>query len=132
MFRHPIPGNGQLEGELRIHQKDTYSIAIEAIIAPSIPNARQHAWNYLETPNASVPLHIEISIHKDDGTLVFSGDAVDPKLSSWNAKKLYLEVARVQLMSGHYRVRSTQTGKDLSQQPSFKSNLVITPAYEGK
>lgn len=132
MFRRPISRDGLIEGELRINKVDTYSIAIEAVVAPSIQNARQYAWNYLSIPDASAPLQITVSIQGKDGTPVFSGDAIDPKLSSWNSRKLYLEVARVKLSPGHYRVHSTQTGKNLSQQSSFEANFVIRPAYQGK
>lgn len=132
MFRHPIPRNGQIEGELRINKADTYSIAIEAAIAPSIQSARQQAWNYLATPDTSAPLRITVSIQEQGGLPIFSGDAVDPKLSSWSTQKLYLEVAHIQLLPGQYRVHATQTGKNLSQQSSFEANLVIVPAYQGK
>ncbi len=132
MFRHPIPRDGQIEGELVINKADTYSIAIEAVVTSSIQNARQHAWNYLATPDASAPLRITAVIQKRDGTPVFSGNAVDPKLSSWNSRKLYLEVTRVKLSPGHYQVHSTQTGKNLSQQSSFEANFVVRPAYQGK
>ena len=131
MFHYPIPQNGQINAELSVAKTDTYSIAIEADVT-SAPGARQQAWAYLSTPNSSAPLRLTVAIRAEDGTSIFTEEVIDPKLSSWSAKRLYLEVGRVELAPGRYQFSATQTGKDLLQHPSFKANIVVVPAYQGK
>ena len=131
MNHFPVPEGGQIHSELSISEVDTYSVAVEAVVSAS-PNAREQAWNYLSTPIANQPLRVRVEIISDAGVVVFTEEVVDPKLSSWTDKQLYLEIGRVELSPGTYRINAEQAGKVLSTNPSFKASIVVVPAYQGK
>jgi len=129
--KYEIPEDGRIKGEVTASDADTFSIAIEATVS-NAPDARQGAWNYFSTPLASSPLKARVEIRSEAGSLLFADEVVDPKLSSWTAKQLYLEIGRVELVPGKYRIDASLSGKSLRQHPDFKANIVVIPAYQGK
>lgn len=129
--RSQVPEGGEIHSELLVSEADTYSVAVEAVVSAS-PNAREKAWSYLSTPIADQPLRVRVKITSEAGDVVFTEEAVDPKISSWTAQQLYLEIGRVGLSPGTYRVNARQTGKVLNTNPSFKASIVVVPAYQGK
>jgi len=99
-FEQYVPESGIAHEEFSVTDKQLYAVAINYKYT-SAPGDRERVWRVSGGTEQGAPFNVKVRITGSaDGPR--DVDAIHPKLTSWGPGSISAEVARVELVPGHY------------------------------